>query len=183
MSNGNYGFHGTTILAVRRDGRVALAGDGQVTLGDRTVVKHTAKKVRRLHSGRVLAGFAGSLADALTLLDKFETKLQSHGGQLAKAAVELAREWRTDRMLQRLEAMLIVADVHQILMISGSGEVIEPEDDVAAVGSGGSFALAAARALMRHTQLPADQIVREAMKIAADLCVYTNHEIVVEQIG
>lgn len=176
-------LHGTTIVAVRRDGKVALAGDGQVTFGDRTVMKHTAKKIRRLFGGKVLAGFAGSLADALTLMENFESKLHSHGGQLLKASVELAKEWRTNRMLQRLEAMLIVADHRQLLVISGSGEVIDPEDDVAAVGSGGNFAIAAARALLKHTSLSAGEIAREAMKIAADLCVYTNHQIVVEEIG
>lgn len=182
MNFTNSGFHGTTILAVRRAGKVAMGGDGQVTFGDRTIVKHTANKIRRLHGGRVLAGFAGSLADALTLFEKFETALQSHGGQLVKAAVELAKEWRTNRMLQRLEAMLIVADRNQLLILSGGGEVIEPEDEIAAVGSGGNFAIAAARALVKHTDLPAGEIVREAMRIAADLCVYTNHQITVEEI-
>ena len=177
-----YGLHGTTIVAVRRGGRVALAGDGQVTLAERTIMKQTARKVRRLYGGRVLAGFAGSVADALTLVEKFEGKLQAHSGQLAKAAVELAKEWRTDRILRRLEAMLIVADVNQLLVLTGSGEVIEPERGVAAIGSGGAYALAAARALLEHTDLDAATIARQSLHIAADLCVYTNHEVTVEEL-
>lgn len=176
-------FHGTTVVAVRRDGRLALAGDGQVTFAQNTVIKHSARKLRRLYGGKVLVGFAGASADALTLVEKLEGKLQEHSGQLVKAAIELAKEWRTDRVLRRLEAMLIAADRRQILVISGSGEVIEPDDDVAAIGSGGTFAVAAARALLAHTQLDAETIAREAMRIAADLCIYTNHEINVEVLG
>ncbi|HEX6989406.1 MAG TPA: ATP-dependent protease subunit HslV [Bacillota bacterium] len=176
----NEAFRGTTVIAVRRGGRVALAGDGQVTFGQNTVIKHSARKLRRLHGGRVLVGFAGAAADALTLVERLEAKLQEHGGQLPRAAVELAKDWRTDRLLRRLEALLIAADSRQTLVISGTGEVIEPDDDLAAVGSGGTFALAAARALMAHTDLDAEAIAREAMRIAADLCIYTNHQISVE---
>jgi ATP-dependent HslUV protease subunit HslV len=173
----------TTILAVRRDGRVALAGDGQVTLAQANVVlKHGARKVRRLADGKVIAGFAGSAADGLTLFDKFEAKLEEFRGSLPRAAVELARDWRTDRVLRRLEALLLVADAEHILVMSGSGDVIEPDEPVAAIGSGGPFALAAARALLRHTDLDAASVVREAMGIAADICIYTNREITVEEI-
>jgi ATP-dependent HslUV protease subunit HslV len=168
----------TTILAVLRDGRAALAGDGQVTLGQ-TVVKHSATKIRRI-ADRVLTGFAGSAADGLTLFEKFEAKLTEHRGNLPRAAVELAKEWRTDRLLRRLEAMLVVCDREHLLLISGSGEVVEPDDGVAAVGSGGPYAQAAARALIRHTDLPVEQVVREAMRIAAEICVYTNAQITVE---
>jgi ATP-dependent HslUV protease subunit HslV len=176
-------FIGTTILAVRREGRVALAGDGQITLAQANVVmKRTARKVRRLAGGRVVAGFAGSGADALTLFDKFEAKLEAFRGALPRAAVELARDWRTDRMLRRLEALLLVADAEHILVLSGSGDVIEPDEPVAAIGSGGPFALAAARALLAHTSLDAAKVVREAMGIAADLCIYTNREITLEEL-
>lgn len=176
-------FRATTILGVHRRGKVALAGDGQVTFGEKTVMKHTARKVQRLYRGTVLAGFAGSVADAQTLLEKFENQLEQHSGRLQKSAVELAREWRTDRMLRRLEAMLLVADREQLLVVSGQGEVLQPDDGVAAVGSGGSFALAAARALVAHTDLDAAAIVREAMKITADLCIYTNHNVTIEELG
>lgn len=176
-------FIGTTILAVRRGAQVALAGDGQITLSQANVVmKHGARKVRRLAGGRVVAGFAGSGADALTLFDKFEAKIEEFRGSLPRAAVELARDWRTDRVLRRLEALLLVADAEHILIISGSGDVIEPDEPVAAIGSGGPFALAAAQALLRHTEMDATTLVREALGIAADLCIYTNREITVEEI-
>ncbi|HLS88911.1 MAG TPA: ATP-dependent protease subunit HslV [Sphingobacteriaceae bacterium] len=176
-------LHGTTIVGVHRDGRVALAGDGQVTLGDRTVMKHKARKVRRIYQGQVLAGFAGGGADGLTLLERFEARLEQHAGQLSRAAVELAREWRSDRVLRRLEALLLVADRHQLLVITGNGEVLEPDDGIAAIGSGGAFAMAAARALVRHTDLDAVAVAREALRIAAELCVYTNQEIVLEELA
>jgi ATP-dependent HslUV protease, peptidase subunit HslV len=174
-------LHGTTILAVRHGGRTALAGDGQVTLGQ-TIVKHTARKIRTLHGGKVLAGFAGSTADAMALFTKFEAKVEEYRGNLERAAVELSREWRTDRVLRRLEAFLIVADRDAAFLLSGAGDVISPDDGVLAVGSGGPFALAAARALVRHTSLDAPTIAREAMGIAAEICVYTNREIVVESL-
>lgn len=174
-------FHGTTIVAVRHDGRVALGGDGQVTLGD-TVVKGTAQKVRRLKDGRILAGFAGSVADAFTLFEKFEEKLERHPGNLPRACVELAKEWRTDRYLRRLAALLAVADRQHLFLISGDGNVIEPDDDVVAIGSGGGYALAAARALKAHTDLPAAEIVRRALEIAAQICIYTNHHITVLEL-
>jgi ATP-dependent HslUV protease subunit HslV len=174
-------FHSTTIVAVRRDGAAALAGDGQVSLGQ-TVVKGQARKVRRLSGGRVLSGFAGASADAFALLDRFETKLESHQHNLARAAVELARDWRTDRYLRRLEAMLIVMDQKSTFLISGTGDVIEPDDGVIAIGSGGNYALAAARALLRHSQLGAGEVAREAMRVAAEICVYTNDQIVVEEL-
>ncbi|MCL1917824.1 MAG: ATP-dependent protease subunit HslV [Peptococcaceae bacterium] len=175
-------FEGTTILAIRKEGQTAVAGDGQVTFGQATIMKHRARKVRRLYHGNVLAGFAGSVADAFTLFDKFEKKLEEYHGNLQRSAVELAKEWRTDRMLRNLEALLIVTDRDNLLVISGSGEVIEPDDGVAAIGSGGNFALAAARALASHTDMTAGQMVLEAMKIAASICVYTNDQIVVEEL-
>jgi ATP-dependent HslUV protease, peptidase subunit HslV len=175
-------FRSTTILTVRHKGGVVMAGDGQVSLGQ-TVVKHSARKVRRLYNDRVLAGFAGSTADALTLFDKFEAKLQEFNGNLRRAAVELAKDWRTDRMLRRLEAMLVVADKESSLLISGSGDVIEPDDGALAIGSGGNFALAAARALLRNAPaLTARQIAEAGMKAAAELCVYTNDEFVFEEL-
>ena len=175
---------GTTIIAVRRDGKAALAGDGQVTLtGNDTIIKAKARKVRRIYRGEVLAGFAGSVADAFTLFDKFEGKLEEARGQLLRAAVALAKEWRTDRMLRRLEALLLVMDTDNLLLVSGTGEVIEPDEPVCAVGSGGAYALAAARALLAHTSLDARGIAMESMRIAAGLCVYTNDEITVEEIG
>ena len=173
--------HATTIVAVRRQGTVALAGDGQVTQGD-TVVKHTARKLRRLANGKVLAGFAGSVADAISLFDKFDVQLERYSGNLRRAAVELTKDWRTDRVLRRLEAQLVVADGETLLLLSGDGEVIEPDDDVLAIGSGGPYALAAARALIGHTDLPAERIARAAMEIAASLCIYTNASIVVDTI-
>jgi len=174
-------FRGTTILCVRRDDQVALAGDGQVTLGN-TVMKHTARKLRRLYNDQVLAGFAGSTADAFTLFEKFDAKLQEHRGNLPRAAVELAKEWRTDRVLRRLEALLVVADKQTTLVISGVGDVIEPDDGIAAIGSGGSFALAAARALLRSSELPAAAIAAQALGIAAEICIYTNDKILVETL-
>ncbi len=177
-------FHATTICAVRHNGKGAIAGDGQVTFGNSMVMKHTAKKVRRLYRGQVVAGFAGSVADAITLFEKFEGKLEEHGGHLQRAAVELTKDWRQDRVLRRLEAMMIVMDEHAMLLLSGSGEVIEPDDGILAIGSGGSFALSAARALQRHaTDMEAKEMAYNALKIASEICVYTNGNIVVEEIG
>ena len=176
-------FDATTILSVRRGNHVVLAGDGQVTMGEKVVMKHTARKLRRLHDGRVLCGFAGSTADAMTLYEKLEAKLKSYNGNLTRAAVELAKDWRTDKMLRRLEALLIAADTEQTLVISGTGDVIEPEEGVAAIGSGGSYALSAARALVRHTDMDADEIARAAMHIAAEICVFTNDQISVEELS
>ena len=173
--------HGTTILAVRHRGRVVLAGDGQVTIGQ-TVMKHRARKLRRLYQGKVLAGFAGATADAFTLFEKFEQKLESMNGSLKRAAVALAKDWRTDRVLRRLEALLVVADADSTLVISGAGDVVEPDDGVIAIGSGGNFALAAAKALVKHADLDARAIAEEAMRIAAAICVYTNDELVFEEL-
>ena len=173
-------FHATTIVAVKQNGVSAIAGDGQVTFGGNTVMKHKAKKVRRLYHGKILAGFAGSVADAFTLFGKFETKLEEYNGNLVRSAVELAKEWRTDRVLRNLEALLIVMDQEKMLVVSGNGEVIEPDDNIAAIGSGGSFALSAARALVKHSDLSAEEIVKESLDIAADICIYTNHNIAVE---
>lgn len=172
-------FHGTTILSVAHGGKVALGGDGQVTLGH-IVVKATARKVRRLHQNKVLAGFAGATADAFTLFERFEAKLDKHQGQLTRAAVELAKDWRSDRVLRRLEAMLAVADATASLIISGNGDVLEPEGRIVAIGSGGAYAQAAARALCENTGLPADTIVKKALTIAGDLCIYTNQNHVIE---
>ncbi len=174
-------FHGTTILSVRRGGAVALGGDGQVTLGN-VVVKATARKVRRLHNDRVLAGFAGATADAFTLFERFEAKLDKHQGNLARAAVELAKDWRSDRILRRLEAMLAVADRSTSLIITGTGDVLEPELGIVALGSGGPYAQAAARALIEHTALSAADIVKQALTIAGDLCIYTNQQHVIETL-
>lgn len=171
----------TTVLAVRHGGKVVVAGDGQVSLGA-AVLKRTAQKVRRLHDGRVLAGFAGASADAFTLFDKFEKRLQEHGGNLRRAAVELAKDWRTDRVLRRLEALLVVADRDTLLVLSGSGDVIEPDEPVIAIGSGGNYALAAARALLRHTGLDARTIVEEALRLAAEICIYTNDHLTIEEL-
>lgn len=170
----------TTILAVKKDGKVAIAGDGQVTLGQSMIMKHTAHKVRKLDSGRVLAGFAGATADAFTLFELFEAKLKETRGNLVRAAVEMAKDWRKDKYLRKLEAMLLVANTEHIFVLSGNGDVIEPDDDVAAIGSGGPFALAAARALLRHSQLDARDIVLEAMTVASEICVFTNDKIIVE---
>ena len=172
--------HATTIVAVRRDGEGAVAGDGQVTFGDETIIKHGARKVRRLRGGSVLAGFAGSAADAFTLFEKFEEQLSAYQGNLLRAAVELAKEWRQDRVLRRLDALLVVLDRQSLLVVSGNGDVIEPDDGVVAVGSGGPYALAAARALLRHSGLTAAEIAREALVIASEICVYTNDRITVE---
>jgi ATP-dependent HslUV protease subunit HslV len=174
-------LHGTTILAVRHRGGTALAGDGQVTLGQ-TVVKHGARKIRRLHDGSVVAGFAGSTADAMALFAKFESKIEEYRGNLERAAVELSREWRTDRVLRRLEAFLVVADRDASFLLSGAGDVIAPDDGLLAVGSGGPYALAAARALVRHAELDAGAVALEAMRIAAGLCIYTNDSILVETL-
>ncbi|HIQ40365.1 MAG TPA: ATP-dependent protease subunit HslV [Sulfurivirga caldicuralii] len=174
-------FKGTTILCVRRNGRMVIGGDGQVTLGH-VVMKGNARKVRRLYNGQILAGFAGATADAFTLFERFEGKLQSYSGQLMRAAVEMAKDWRTDRALRRLEAMMIVADQNTMLLLSGSGDVIEPESDFIAIGSGGSYAHAAAQALMAHTDLPARAVVEKALSIAADLCIYTNHALTIEEL-
>lgn len=172
-------IHATTILTVRRDGEVAIAGDGQVSMGD-TVMKNKAKKIRSMYDGEILAGFAGTSADALTLFDKFEAKLDEYNGKLIRSAVELAKEWRTDKMLRHLEALLLVCDLETTLLISGTGDVIEPDDGIIAIGSGGPFAQAAAKALYKHSNLSAKEIVMEAMNIAADICVYTNHEITID---
>ncbi|TEB06725.1 ATP-dependent protease subunit ClpQ [Pelotomaculum schinkii] len=174
-------FHATTIVAVKKDGKTAVAGDGQVTFGENTIIKKGAKKIRRLYKDKVIAGFAGSVADAFTLFEKFEGKLEEFHGNLPRAAVELAKEWRTDKVLRKLEALLIVASSEDLLMISGGGEVIEPDDGVAAIGSGGPYALAAARALNRHTAMPAGEVARQALSIAAEICVYTNDNIIVEE--
>lgn len=172
-------FHATTIIAVKRGEKTAIAGDGQVSLGN-TVMKRTARKVRRMNEGQILAGFAGSTADAFTLFEKFEAKLKEYSGNLTRAAVELAKEWRTDRMLRRLEALLIVADREKIFTLSGTGDVIEPDDGICAIGSGGMYALSAARALLRNTDLAADAIARQSMEIAAEVCIYTNDNITLE---
>lgn len=185
MARGGMGEAGrirsTTILAVRRNGRVAVAGDGQVTL-DRTVMKSRARKVRRLYDDKIIAGFAGSTADAFSLFARFEAKLEQYRGQLQRAAVELGKEWRTDKYLRHLEALLLVADENTSLLISGGGEVIEPDDGIVAIGSGGPYALAAARALTRHTDLSARQIVEEAMKVASEICIYTNGALTIEEL-
>lgn len=172
----------TTILAVKRDRSIAIAGDGQVTLENTVIMKHKARKIRRLYDDKVLMGFAGSVADAQTLADRFDSKLREAHGNLKRAVIEFAKEWRTDRILRRLEAMMIVGNEDYLLVISGNGEIIEPDEGVAAIGSGGAYAAAAARALLKHTEMPPGQIVQEAMNIAADICVYTNHEIVVDEL-
>jgi ATP-dependent HslUV protease, peptidase subunit HslV len=171
----------TTVLCVRRDDKVVMAGDGQVTLGE-SVIKHSARKIRRLYQDKILAGFAGSTADAFSLFARFESKLEQYHGNVGRAAVELAKDWRTDKMLRSLEALLLVADQTQTFLISGQGDVIEPDTGIAAIGSGGSFATAAATALFEHTQLPARQIAEEAMKIAGKICIYTNDRITIEEL-
>jgi len=176
-----YEMHATTVIAIKRGGKLVMAADGQVTMGS-TVVKAGAKKVRRLYHDKVLAGFAGATADAFTLFERLEGKLEAYAGNLPRAAVELAKDWRMDKSLRRLEALLLAADKEHLLLISGSGDVIDPEGEVAAIGSGGSFALAAARALMKHSQLAPEELAREAMAIAAEICIYTNHNIVVEEL-
>jgi ATP-dependent HslUV protease subunit HslV len=174
-------LHATTILGVRRDGNIALGGDGQVTLGT-TVMKQNANKIRKLHQGSVLVGFAGSAADAFSLLDRFEEKLEQHQGQLVRAAVELAKLWRTDKYLRQLEALLAAMDKTHSLVISGTGEVIEPDDGVVAIGSGGAYAMAAARMLIKHTQMSAKDVVRESLQAASQICIYTNNNITVEEL-
>ena len=174
-------MHGTTVLCVRRDNKVVIAADGQVTMGQ-NVMKHTARKTRRLFNDKVLAGFAGSTADALSLFERFEGKLQEHHGNLAKAAVELAKEWRKDRALRHLEALLLVADAKGTFVLSGDGDVIEPDDGICAIGSGGPFALAAARALTKHSKLGAKEIALEAMRIASEICIYTNDTFTIEEL-
>ncbi|MGA8033334.1 MAG: ATP-dependent protease subunit HslV [Casimicrobiaceae bacterium] len=174
-------FHGTTILSVRRAGAVALGGDGQVTLGQ-VVIKATARKVRRLYHGKVLAGFAGATADAFTLFERFEGKLEKHQGHLTRAAVELAKDWRSDRVLRRLEAMLAIADHTASLIVTGNGDVLEPEHGIVAIGSGGAYAQAAARALLDNTELPAAEIVTKSLSIAGEICIYTNQQLVVETL-
>ncbi|WP_456271553.1 ATP-dependent protease subunit HslV [Bacillus sp. AK031] len=177
-------FHATTIFAVRHKGECAMSGDGQVTFGNAVVMKHTAKKVRKLFNGKVVAGFAGSVADAFTLFEMFEGKLQEFNGNLQRAAVELAKQWRSDKVLRKLEAMLIVMNENDLLLISGTGEVIEPDDGILAIGSGGNYALAAGRALKYHSgdHLNAEQIAKAALDVAADICVYTNSNIIVEKL-
>ena len=174
-------YHGTTILAVKRDGRIAVAGDGQVTLQD-TVIKHHAKKVRKIYSDRIIVGFAGATADAFTLFDKFEGKLERYNGNLTRSAVELARDWRTDKYLRRLEAVLIAVDKENMFLISGNGDVIEPDENIIGIGSGGTAARAAADALLKHSSLDAKKVVEESMKIAASLCIYTNDSFVIEEL-
>ncbi|MEY4588488.1 MAG: ATP-dependent protease HslVU, peptidase subunit [Pseudomonadota bacterium] len=174
-------YRGTTILSVRRNGRVVIGGDGQVSMGN-TIMKGNARKVRRLYKNQVIAGFAGGTADAFTLFERFEAKLESHGGQLVRAAVELAKDWRSDRALRRLEALLAVANAEASLIITGNGDVIQPEQDLIAIGSGGSFALSAARALYNHTDMDARNIVEKSLTIAGDICVYTNHQFTIEEL-
>ena len=171
----------TTVLSVRRDGTVVLAGDGQVTLGE-SVIKHSAKKIRRLYNDKILAGFAGSTADAFTLFSRFEAKLEQYHGNLGRAAVELGRDWRTDKFLRNLEALLLVSDRDQTYLLSGQGDVIEPDSGIAAIGSGGPYAQAAAQALLEHTQLPARQVAEQAMKIAGKMCIYTNDQVTIEEL-
>ncbi len=175
-------FNGTTILCVRKNGKVAIAGDGQVTLGQ-TILKHNANKIRKMYNDKVLAGFAGATADALTLFEKFESKIETHKGNIMRAAVELAKDWRTDKVLRRLEALLVVADREHSFIISGNGDVLEPEDGIAAIGSGGPYAHAAAKALAEHTDLEARRIVEEAMKITSRICIYTNESITIEELS
>jgi ATP-dependent HslUV protease subunit HslV len=175
-------MHGTTVLCVRKEGKVVLIADGQVTMGDH-VMKHTARKTRRLYQDKVIAGFAGSTADAISLFERFEGKLQEFSGNLQKGAVELAKEWRKDRALRHLEALLIVADLKGTFILSGNGDVIEPDDGIVAIGSGGSYALAAARALMKHSRLSAKDLAMEAMRIASEICIYTNANFTIEELG
>lgn len=174
-------FHGTTILCVRRDGKVAIGSDGQVTVGN-TILKHNAKKIRKMYNNKILAGFAGATADAFTLFEKFESKLEAYRGNITRAAVELAKDWRTDKVLRRLEALLIVADAENTFILSGTGDVIDPEAGIAAIGSGGPYAQAAARALYENTELSSVDIVKKAMDIAADICIYSNKNISIEEL-
>lgn len=175
-------FKGTTILCVRYNGKVAIAGDGQVTMGN-TVLKHNAKKIRRMYNDKIVAGFSGATADAFTLFERFETKIESYRGNIKRAAVELAKDWRTDKILRRLEALLIIADKEHTFIISGTGDVIEPEDGIAAIGSGGPYAQSAARALFENTNLSAKEIAEKSMKIASDICIYTNENITIEELN
>jgi len=175
-------FEGTTILAVQRDGVCAIAGDGQVTMDKSVIMKHTAKKVRRLYHNKVVVGFAGSVADAFSLCERFEAKLEQYGGGLTRAAVSLAQEWRSDKAMRQLEALLIAANQEELLVISGTGEVVDPDDGIAAIGSGGMYALAAAKALKQNTDLPAREIAEKALRIAGEICVYTNGNIIVEEV-
>lgn len=175
-------IHGTTILAVRKDGRLAMGGDGQVTFGN-TIMKTQARKIRMIYDNKVLVGFAGATADAFTLFERFEGKVKEFGGDLRRSAVELAKDWRTDRVLRRLEAMLLVANKKDMLLISGTGDVVDPEEEVIAIGSGGSFAYAAARAFLDASSLSAREVVERSLKIAADICIYTNSEIMIEELG
>ena len=175
-------LHGTTIIAVKKGNNLAIAGDGQVTMGDKTIMKHTAKKVRRLYNKKVLVGFAGSVADAFTLYEKLEEKLGQYGGNLRRATVELAKEWRKDKVLRKLEAMLIAGDKENLFVISGNGEVIEPDDGIAAIGSGGNYALAAGKALLKYSNLGVNEIAKEALMIASSICVFTNSNITVEEV-
>jgi len=181
-SAGGRRIRSTTVVCVRRNGSVVMAADGQVTLGE-SVIKHSAKKIRRLYQDKILAGFAGSTADAFSLFSRFESKLEQYAGNLGRSAVELAKEWRTDKMLRNLEALLIVSDPHQTFLISGSGDVIEPDEGIAAIGSGGSFALASARALYENTELPARDIAEKSLKIAGQICIYTNDKITIEELN
>jgi ATP-dependent HslUV protease subunit HslV len=181
MGQNSQQMHGTTVLCVRRENKVVMAGDGQVTLGDH-VMKHSAKKIRRLYEDKILAGFAGSTADALSLFGRFETKLQEFHGNLSRGAVELAKEWRTDRALRHLDALLVVADTKSTFLLSGHGDIIEPDDGICAIGSGGTFALSAARALSKNTKMTAREIVTEAMRIAAEICIYTNTNFTIEEM-
>lgn len=175
-------FHGTTILCVRRNGKIAIASDGQVTMGS-TVLKHNARKIRKMYNDKILAGFAGATADAFTLFERFESKLESFRGNITRSAVELAKDWRTDKILRRLEALLLIADIEHTFIISGTGDVIEPEGDIAAIGSGGPYAQAAARALYENSELSALEIVKKSMEIASDICIYTNKNIVIEELN
>lgn len=178
-----YKFHATTIFAIHHEGKCSMSGDGQVTFGNSVVMKHTARKVRKLYNGKVLAGFAGSVADAFTLFEKFEAKLEEYNGNLQRAAVELAKEWRSDKVLRRLEAMLIVANIDNLYLVSGTGEVIEPDDGILAIGSGGNYALSAGRALKKHApHLEAKEIAMAALETAAEICVYTNNNIILEEL-
>lgn len=175
-------LQGTTIIAVKRNGKCAIAGDGQVTMGNNAIMKATAKKVRRIYHNKVVVGFAGSVADAFTLCERFEQKLEQYGGSLARAAVALAQDWRSDKVMRKLEAMLLAANQHELLIISGTGEVIDPDDGIAAIGSGGLYALSAAKALSANTELPAVDIARKALEVAGEICVFTNGNIIVEEV-
>lgn len=174
-------FHGTTILAIKKSDRVAIAGDGQVSMGT-TIMKGTAKKIRKMYNDKIIAGFSGATADAFNLFDKFSAKLEAYNGNITRAAVELAKDWRTDKILRRLEALLIVADIEKLFILSGNGDIIEPDDGIAAIGSGGSYALAAARAMVKHSNLTAAEIASSALKIASGICIYTNDNISVEEL-